>query len=190
MSNEEKTENAEALNEEQAEATTEDTATAEGADTEQKEEEEAPAEVSVEDQLKAANDKYLRLYSEFDNYRRRTQREKIDLIKNAGADVIKDLLTILDDFDRAALANKDSEDHEALKEGFALIQQKLIGQMERKGLKAMDSIGKPFDVDHHEAITEIPAPSDDLKGKVVDAVEKGYFLNDRVLRYAKVVVGK
>jgi molecular chaperone GrpE len=96
----------------------------------------------------------------------------------------------LDDFQRAEKANADSDDSDALKEGFKLIQNKLFSTLERKGLKPMDSIGKEFNVDHHEAITDIPAPSEDMKGKVVDAIESGYFLNDRVLRFAKVVVGK
>ncbi len=136
------------------------------------------------------HDKYLRLYSEFDNYRKRSNREKIDIIKNASSQVMKDLLPVVDDFDRAIKANESVEDANTLKEGMALIQSKFVGILDKNGLKAMDAIGKTFDVDHHEAITEIPAPSEDLKGKVVDAVEKGYFLNNKVLRYAKVVIGK
>lgn len=149
-------------------------------------EEEVPVEIDWKD-------KYTRLYSEFDNYRKRSNREKIDIIKNASGQVMKDLLPVLDDFNRAIKANEDNIDNEtldSLKEGFKLIHHKLKTNLEKNGLKSMDSIGKPFDVDHHEAITEIPAPSDDMKGKVVDAVETGYFLNDKVLRYAKVVVGK
>jgi len=156
------------------------------------EEQEAPApepEKTPEMVIAELNDKYLRLYSEFDNYRKRTQREKVDLIKNAGADVIKEMLSILDDFERATIANEAADDTEGLKEGFTLIHNKFRGILERQGLKPMDSIGEAFNVDHHEAITKIPAPSEDMKGKVIDAVEKGYFLKERVLRYAKVVVG-
>jgi molecular chaperone GrpE len=154
------------------------------------EEVEIPKIKTPEELVAEMNDKYLRLYSEFDNYRKRSNREKIDIIKNASGDVLKELLSVLDDFHRAEKANAESDDSEALKEGFKLIQNKLFSILERKGLKAMDSIGKEFNVDHHEAITDIPAPSEDMKGKVVDAIESGYFLNDRVLRFAKVVVGK
>lgn len=171
---------------EEQEATEESTDEKEEASTE----EEAPKIKTPEEQISELNDKYLRLYSEFDNYRKRSNREKVDIIKSASSDVIKELLPVLDDFERAIKANEDVTEAEPIKEGMQLIQQKLAGLLERKGLKPMDSIGKDFDVDHHEAITEIPAPSDDMKGKVVDAIEKGYFLNDRVLRFAKVVVGK
>ncbi len=163
--------------EETTEATEETTAAAEEA------QEEAPVEEDWQE-------KYVRLYSEFDNFRKRTSREKIDIIKTASADVIGLLLPILDDFERAMKSNETSEDIDAVKEGFQLIHNKFSSLMEQKGLKPMNSIGEPFNTDHHEAITEIPAPSEDMKGKVVDAVEKGYFLNDKVLRYAKVVVGK
>lgn len=157
---------------------------------EEQQEEEAPKVKTPEEMVAELNDKYLRLYSEFDNYRKRSNREKMDIIKNASADVLKELLPVLDDFQRAEKANAESDDSEALKEGYKLIQHKLFSTLERKGLKPMESIGKEFNVDHHEAITDIPAPSEDMKGKVIDAIESGYFLNDRVLRFAKVVVGK
>jgi len=136
------------------------------------------------------NDKYLRLYSEFENFRRRTAKEKLDLMKNAGSDVVEEILPVVDDFDRAISSNENNDDPEALKEGFKLIHHKLLHLLQNKGLKPMDSINEPFDTEYHEAITNIPAPSEDMKGKVIDVAEKGYFFNDKVLRYAKVVVGQ
>ncbi len=136
------------------------------------------------------NNKYLRLYSEFENFRRRTAKEKLDLLKNAGSDVVKELLPVVDDLDRAIAANENNEDPVALKEGFELISQKLLRVLGQQGLKPMDSMGKDFDTEYHEAITNIPAPSEDMKGKVVDVAEKGYFYNDNILRYAKVIVGQ
>jgi len=136
------------------------------------------------------NDKYLRLYSEFENFRRRTAKEKLDLMKNAGSDFVGDVLPVVDDFDRAIELNENNNDSEALKEGFKLIHNKLLNILKNKGLKPMDSINEPFDTEYHEAITNIPALSEDMKGKVIDVAEKGYFFNDKVLRYAKVVVGQ
>jgi molecular chaperone GrpE len=136
------------------------------------------------------NDKYLRLYSEFENFRRRTAREKLDLMSHAGSEMIKDLLPVVDDFDRAISLNQNSEDPAAIKEGFQLIHHKLLRILEQKGLKPMDSIGQAFDTEFHEAITKIPAPTEDLKGKVVDVAEKGYFYNNAIIRYAKVIVGE
>lgn len=144
----------------------------------------------LQEKYDSLNNKYLRLYSEFENYRKRTAKEKLDSFKNAGQDIIKDLLPVIDDFDRAIAANEHNDDPETLKEGFKLIHHKLYHILNQKGLKPMDSIGKPFDTEFHEAITNIPAPSEDLKGKVVDVAEKGYFHNDDVLRYAKVIVGQ
>ena len=135
-------------------------------------------------------DKYTRLYAEFDNFRKRNAKERLDLMKSAGKDIIQDMLPLIDDFERAEKANAESEDIKAIKEGYALIQAKLIRTLEAKGLKPMDSMGKSFDVEYHEAITNIPAPSKKEVGKVLDVVEKGYFLNDNILRYAKVVVGQ
>ena len=142
-----------------------------------------------EEQIAALNDKYIRLYSEFDNYRKRTNKEKLDLIATASAGVLKDMVGINDDFERAIANNENVNDIEAVKEGFKLIYNKFKSTLEAKGLKAMEAKGKDFDPDLHEAIANIPAPSEDLKGKIVDDVEKGYYLNDKVLRYAKVVVG-
>lgn len=147
------------------------------------------SETSAEDQVAALNDKYLRLYSEFDNYRKRTNKEKIELISTASAGVLKDMLSVMDDFERAIANNENSEDLSAVKEGFKLIHHKLKNVLEAKGLKQMNAKHQAFDADLHEAIANIPAPSDDLKGKVIDDVEKGYYLNDKVIRFAKVVVG-
>ena len=136
------------------------------------------------------NDKYLRLYSEFDNYRKRTNKEKIELISTASAGVLKDMLSVMDDFERAIANNEQSEDIAAVKDGFKLIHHKLRNLLEAKGLKQMEAKHQAFDSDLHEAIANVPAPSEDLKGKIIDDVEKGYYLNDKVIRFAKVVVGQ
>ncbi len=151
---------------------------------------EEPKELSFEDKYNEVNDKYLRLYSDFENFRKRNAKERVDLINNAGSDIIRDLLAVLDDCDRAIQNNEKSEDINAVKEGFNLIHHKLKHILTQKGLKDMESIGTAFDTDLHEAVTNIPAPSDDMKGKVVDVAEKGYYLNDKVLRFAKVIVGQ
>lgn len=154
-----------------------------------KEVEEISPEEKLRAELKEANDKYLRLYAEFDNYKRRTTKERIELLQSAGKDVLLSLLPIADDFDRAIKYMNSSSDIEAVKEGIVLISSKFKSTLTQKGVKEMESIGTAFDADLHEAITNIPAPSEDMKGKVVDEVEKGYFLNDKVIRFAKVVVG-
>lgn len=141
-------------------------------------------------EYKELHDKYIRLFSEFDNFRKRTAKEKLDLMATAGGDIIKEMLPILDDFERAMSNNQEVQDIDSIKEGFTLIHNKLIHNLTNKGLKPMDSMNEEFDVNKHEALTQIPAPSEDLKGKVVDVIEKGYLLNDRVLRFAKVVVGQ
>ena len=135
-------------------------------------------------------DKYIRLYSEFENYRKRTAKEKIEIITNASENVIKEILPIVDDFERAILNNKDVSDAENIKEGLELIYNKLNKTLANQGLKSMDSIEKEFDADIHEAITKIPAPKKKLKGKVIDVIEKGYTINEKVIRFAKVVVGE
>jgi molecular chaperone GrpE len=134
-------------------------------------------------------DKYFRLYAEFDNFRKRSQRERVELLQSAGSDVLKELLPVMDNFERAVKANETVHDINAVKEGFELIYQNMLRRLESRGVKAMESNGQAFDVDYHEAITNIPAPTPELKGKVVDTVEKGYTYNDKVLRFAKVVVG-
>lgn len=164
---------------EQNEESNEDAPTEELSDLEKKEIE-----------YKELNDKYIRLFSEFDNFRKRTAKEKLDLTLNAGGDVMKQIIPTLDDFDRAIANNENVEDIDSVKEGFTLIHNKLMQTLTAKGLKAMDSKGEDFDTNKHEALTQIPAPSEDLKGKVVDVIEKGYVLHDKVLRFAKVVVGQ
>ena len=163
----------------------------EGVDQEQTSEQtDAPKETSQEDEVKVLNDKYLRLYSEFDNYRKRTAKEKIDIITSASEGVIKDLLAIVDDFERAIESNANVEDADALKEGFHLIYNKFYKTLESKGLKKVEAKGESFNADIHEALTNIPAPSEDLKGKVVDVVETGYAIGEKIIRYPKVVVGQ
>jgi molecular chaperone GrpE len=134
------------------------------------------------------NDKYLRLYAEFDNFRKRTLKERMELIKTAGEDVIVSLLPVLDDFGRSIKQMEATND--PMTEGVKLIFQKLMTTLEKRGLKPMKSIGEPFNPDFHEAITEVAAADDSMKGKVVDEIESGYFLNDKIIRHAKVVVGK
>ena len=135
-------------------------------------------------------DKYIRLFADFDNYKRRTAKERYELIQTAGKDVITSLLDVLDDCDRAEKQMQTTEDSEQLKQGVQLVFNKLRSTLQGKGLKVMESINTNFDVEKHEAITEIPAPKEELKGKVIDEVQKGYYLNDKIIRFAKVVVGK
>lgn len=137
------------------------------------------------------NDKYLRLYSEFDNYRKRTLKERIELGKTASEDIILSLLPVIDDIERALKSTlKTGDGMEVIpKEGLQLIYQKFKILLAQKGLEVIPSIGEPFDVDFHDALTNISAPSEDMKGKVIDEVEKGYILNGKVIRYSKVVVG-
>ncbi len=143
----------------------------------------------LEEQLAEINDKYLRLFSDFDNYRKRTAKERIELAKTAGEDFFKAILPVLDDFERGLKAMNEAADVNALKEGVDLIYNKLNNTLTSKGLEPLTSIGNTFDADIHEAITNIPAPSEDMKGKVIDEVERGYALNGKVIRYAKVIVG-
>lgn len=151
-------------------------------------------EVGETEKLKAevqeAKDKYLRLYSEFENYRRRTAKERLDLIKTASEDLMVALLPILDDFERAQKAMKTSKDENALQEGFDLIYNKLLKSLTQKGLKPMEAgEGTEFNTEFHEAISQMPVEKKKLKGKVIDVVEKGYFLDEKVIRFAKVVIG-
>ena len=147
-------------------------------------------ELSAEEKYNDLNDKYLRLYSEFDNFRRRTAKERLDLLRNASEEILLELLPILDDFERASKAMTDSDDIKSIRQGLELVHHKFKTTLENKGLKKFDVIGKAFDPDFHEAVTKIPAPKKKLKGKVVDVIEEGYMINDKVLRYAKVVVGE
>ena len=142
---------------------------------------------SLDEELKKAKDKHLRLFAEFENYKKRTARERIELIGRSTEELMTALLPVLDDFDRAIRSINEAKEVGGLIEGVELIYNKLKKTLEQKGLQEMGSaVGQELDTDYHEAITEIPAPEDSLKGKVVDEVEKGYLLNDRVIRYAKV----
>ena len=144
----------------------------------------------LQDEVSEAKDKYLRLYSEYDNFRRRTAKEKLDLMQTATEGLMSELLAILDDMDRAEKSFDDKTDVKALREGIDLISNKLSKTLEQQGLKEMDTkVGTEFDADLHEAITQIPAPKPKLKGKIVDTIEKGYYLGEKVIRYAKVVIG-
>ncbi len=148
----------------------------------------SPADKTA-NELAELKDKYLRLYADFENYRRRTAKEKLDLISNANEGLLKVLIPVVDDFDRAMQSIQTTEEVDAVKEGVELIYTKLFKTLEGKGLKSMVSKGEPFDADLHESVTQFPAPSDDLRGKVIEEIEKGYYLNDKVIRFAKVIVG-
>jgi molecular chaperone GrpE len=144
---------------------------------------------SLQQKVDELNDKYLRLFSEFDNYRKRTLKEKIDLSRTASEELIVSLLTVLDDFERAQKSFETSTNVDILKEGIQHVYTKFRNILTQKGLKEMNVSGEVFDTDFHEAITQIPAPSEEMKNKVLEEVEKGYLLNDKVIRYAKVVIG-
>ncbi len=152
--------------------------------------EETAALDNWESKYKDINDRYLRLYSDFDNYKKRVAKERIELSKTAAADIFSALLPVLDDFDRATKAmDLAGATVESLREGLQLVHAKMKGILVARGLEEMDATGQVFDAEIHEAITQIPAPDESLKGKVIDQVEKGYALNGKVIRYAKVVVG-
>jgi molecular chaperone GrpE len=144
----------------------------------------------LREELNEAKDKYLRLVAEFENFRKRNAKERLELTQTAGKDIIVSLLDVLDDSDRAMRQLETSEDITTIKEGISLVFNKLHNTLQQKGLKVMESKGQDFDPDKHEAITEIPAPSEDMAGKIIDEVQPGYYLNDKLIRYAKVVVGK
>ena len=150
-------------------------------------------EQSETDRLRAEaadwKDKYVRIYAEFENFRSRTSREKIALISTATEGLMKDLLPVLDDFERSLRAMETAADVQSLREGVELVFHKFTGILQQKGLKPMESLGKPFDADFHEAITQFPAPDPSQKGLVMDEVEKGYSLHDKTIRFAKVVIG-
>lgn len=143
------------------------------------------------EQLASLQDKFLRLAAEYDNYQKRTQKERIDLIKNAGERTIKTFLPVVDDFNRMIMVSEQDETlSEVIKEGFSLIQQKFVRILGELGVKEIEAVGKKFDSTYHEAVGELPASQEDQKGIVLAEVEKGYFLNDKVLRYSKVLIGK
>jgi len=141
----------------------------------------------LQDELAEAKEKYLRLYAEFENFRRRTAKEKIELIQSGGEQILKTLLPVVDDFDRAEKSFKEKNDKES--EGFFLIQNKFKKILEQNGVKVMDTSTGEFNPDIHDAITQVPTPDESQKGKIVDVVEKGYLLNEKVIRHAKVVIG-
>ena len=147
-------------------------------------------EQTSDDKYNDLNNRFLRLYAEFENFRKRTNKERLDIINNANADLLKDLIPVIDDFERAITNNEGSEDVVAIKEGFSLIYNKYKGILNTKGLKPMESKGEVFDPEVHEAVANMPTEDKELKGKIIDDLEKGYFLNEKVLRYAKVVVGQ
>jgi len=151
---------------------------------------EEKSELTWEEKYADVNDRFIRLYAEFDNYRKRTNKERLDLISTANAGILKDMLVVVDDFERAITNNEKVDDIAAVKEGFQLIYNKFKHILEGKGLKPMLSVGEAFDSELHEAIANVPAPSEEQKGKIIDDVEKGYYLNDKVIRFAKVVVGQ
>ncbi|HEY4874643.1 MAG TPA: nucleotide exchange factor GrpE [Puia sp.] len=144
----------------------------------------------LKDELQQQKDKYIRLVAEFSNYKKRTDKERYEQIQTAGREIITSLLDTVDDADRAEKQFQNSDDIAQIKEGVKLVFNKLRTTLQNKGLKAMESINTDFDVEKHEAITEIPVSSDESKGKVVDDIQKGYYLNDKIIRHAKVVVGK
>ena len=155
-----------------------------------KKKEKADAKVQeLGEKLEEMNDKYLRLFSEFDNFRKRTQKERLELFKTASEDVMVALLPVLDDFERALKLTEENGADKNFHEGIELIYSKFKNTLNQKGLVAMDVMGDEFNTDFHEAITNIPAPTPDMKGKVVEVLENGYLLNDKVVRFARVVVG-
>lgn len=140
--------------------------------------------------LNESKDKYLRLYAEFENFKKRTVKEKLELMKNAAQDTISNLLPVLDDFDRAKQSAEDDDSKESFSDGVTLVYNKLHSSLSNLGVTPMESTGEVFDPELHEAVTEIPVPDESMKGKIVDTVLTGYYLNDKIIRYAKVVVGK
>lgn len=192
MSNKEDIMNEETVNE--VEETVE---TAENETANEPNEQEQPVEMtpeeriaSLEAQLEKEKKEYVFLMAEFDNFRKRTLKDKAEIIKNGAESAMRNILPIIDDFDRALQATATSEDVAAVREGVELIYNKFIKYLESNGVKEMTTTGETFDADIHEAVTTFPAPSEDLKGKIIDTVQKGYSINDKVLRHAKVVVGQ
>lgn len=148
-------------------------------------------EPTSEELIQVEKDKFLRLFAEFENYKKRTSKERIELFKTAGQELMTSLLPIVDDFERALNHIEESPETEELRKGVSLIQQKFYNTLEQKGLTKIDvNAGDVFDAELHEAITQIPAPTEDLKGKVIDCLEKGYKLGDKIIRYPKVVIGQ
>ena len=169
---------------------TDDTTTA-TAETEQEQVEVKSPEEQLQDQLVAEKDKFMRLFAEFENYKKRTSKERIDLFKTASQDVMVSMLPVLDDFERALMHIEDDKEAEELRKGVLLIYNKLVSTLEQKGLSKIEvKKGDTFNADDHEAITQIPAPTEDMKGKIIDIVERGYKLGEKVIRFPKVVIGQ
>lgn len=146
--------------------------------------------MAITKQLDEQKDKFLRLFAEFDNYKKRMAKERLELLSTAGKEIILDFLPIADDMERSMKASATTDDIQIVREGFALITEKIMKTLEKKGVKPIEAIGQTFDSEKHEAITEIPAPTEELKGKIVDEIEKGYTMHDKIIRFSKVVVGK
>ncbi len=186
IQNQEVTQERESIQDQEVEATEEQV------EEENAEEQQEPVD-KVEElgvKLQEMNDKYLRLTAEFDNYRRRTLKEKMELTKTAGENILIKILPVMDNFERALQSIDKSDDVAALKEGVLLIYNNFKEFMKQNGVTEIDAVNQEFDTDLHEAVTKIPAPEEDMKGKVVDCIEKGYKLNDKVMRFSKVVVGE
>jgi molecular chaperone GrpE len=181
---EEKVEKEQQVAEETAEETVEETAEEPAAEQEPSKEME-----ELKDKLAEANDRYLRLAAEFDNYRRRTAKERMDLIDLANEKLVKDLLPVIDDFERALAAMKDSDDAASAKEGTELIYNKMVAFLKKNGVNEIDALGKEFDTDFHEAVAQFPVDDKKKKDKVIDVTQKGYTMGEKVIRYAKVVIG-
>lgn len=183
----------EQLEKQTAETAAEEKAEKTAAEEPQAEEEELTPEAQLkkaEDEIAEWKDKYLRQAAEFDNYRKRVVKEKADLIRNGGERMVTAILPIIDDFERAHDNMDKMEDVQAVKEGVALIIDKFLTTLKREGLEKIDAVGKPFDVDFHEAIAMVPGQPDEMRGKVLDCVQTGYMLNDKVIRHAKVAVAE
>ncbi|MBR4498095.1 MAG: nucleotide exchange factor GrpE [Bacteroidales bacterium] len=182
----ESVENVDGLNDEQAQSQTEENQADEDSENSSEQDELSV----VKNELEELKDKHLRLQAEFDNYRRRTLKEKAELISSAGEKVLKDLLPVIDDLDRAMESTATAQDVAAVREGLDLIVNKFQNFLKNNGVSEIEAKEQDFDADKHEAVTKFPAPSEDLKGKVIDVVQKGYTLNGKVMRFAKVVVGE
>lgn len=182
----ESVENVDGLNDEQAQSQTEENQVDEDSENSSEQDELSV----VKNELEELKDKHLRLQAEFDNYRRRTLKEKAELISSAGEKVLKDLLPVIDDLDRAMESTATAQDVAAVREGLDLIVNKFQNFLKNNGVSEIEAKEQDFDADKHEAVTKFPAPSEDLKGKVIDVVQKGYTLNGKVMRFAKVVVGE
>lgn len=169
----------------------EDTATATAENEPEAIKEEKSAEEQLQDQLGVEKDKFMRLFAEFENYKKRTSKERMELFKTASEGVMMSILPVLDDFERALMHIEEDKEAEELRKGVLLIYNKLLTALEQKGLAKIEvNKGDTFNADDHEAVTQIPAPSDDLKGKIIDVVERGYKLGEKVIRFPKVVIGQ